>query len=108
VPLPYRIAHRIAVNRTIAGVHYPVDSAAGAMLGRAIGEAILALAITKRPRKVFDFGSSLKLVGSEPHQTEDFTLAWFKNAPLLDDAGSTATLRLMKAAFQQAANEWGH
>lgn len=37
-------AHRIAVNRTIAGVHYPVDSAAGAVLGLTIAEAVAALA----------------------------------------------------------------
>ena len=28
-----RLASRIAVNRTIAGVHFPVDSAAGAVIG---------------------------------------------------------------------------
>lgn len=40
----FLMAHRIAVNRTVAGVHYPVDSAAGAALGCAIGSAVAALA----------------------------------------------------------------
>jgi hypothetical protein len=33
-----RQAHRVAVNRTIAGVHFPVDSAAGHMLGLTLAE----------------------------------------------------------------------
>ena len=32
-----RVANRIAVNRTIAGVHFPVDSAAGAVIGMTLG-----------------------------------------------------------------------
>lgn len=41
--LPYRIAHRIALNRVIAGVHFPIDIIAGAVVGIAIGEAFLHL-----------------------------------------------------------------
>jgi hypothetical protein len=35
------LAERIAVNRTVAGVHYPVDSWAGATLGRLVGQTVL-------------------------------------------------------------------
>lgn len=35
------LAERIAVNRTVAGVHFPIDSWTGAVLGTAVGRAVL-------------------------------------------------------------------
>ncbi|MGH1481713.1 MAG: phosphatase PAP2 family protein [Geminicoccales bacterium] len=37
-----RLASRIAVNRTIAGVHFPVDSIAGSLLGLTLGQYLVA------------------------------------------------------------------
>ena len=37
-----KLAERIAVNRTVAGVHYPIDTWCGAVLGRAVGQIVLA------------------------------------------------------------------
>jgi hypothetical protein len=37
-----RLASRIAVNRTVAGVHFPVDSAAGALLGLTLGNYLVS------------------------------------------------------------------
>lgn len=42
VVLLYKQAERIAVNRTVAGVHYPIDTWAGAALGEVVGQIILA------------------------------------------------------------------
>ncbi len=37
-------AERIAVNRTVAGVHFPIDTWAGAAIGELVGEIVLAMA----------------------------------------------------------------
>lgn len=50
------LAERIAVNRTVAGVHFPIDSWAGAALGTAVGRMILGrcgLAVP-RPSLTYD------------------------------------------------------
>ena len=37
-----RLAARVAVNRTIAGVHYPVDTAVGRLLGKSLADFFVA------------------------------------------------------------------
>jgi membrane-associated phospholipid phosphatase len=51
-----RIAERIAENRIIAGLHYPMDCMAGAILGLAVGEAVVnyALEAQKTPVRPID------------------------------------------------------
>jgi membrane-associated phospholipid phosphatase len=48
--LLYRLAARIADNRTIAGVHYPVDSAHGALLGLSVALAVVAHCLGGGPK----------------------------------------------------------
>ena len=38
----YRLACRVAINRTVAGLHFPADSAAGAVLGIQLGRYLMA------------------------------------------------------------------
>jgi hypothetical protein len=62
-----RLAHRIATNRTIAGVHFPTDSMAGAFLGISIGEFLVAkMSRSPDPVKSRTYDAQ--------HKNEDFTL----------------------------------
>ena len=44
-----RQAARIAINRTVAGVHFPVDSVAGAVLGLNLGEYFVKRCKMEKP-----------------------------------------------------------
>lgn len=69
----FRLATRIAVNRTIAGVHFPMDSAAGAVLGCAMGEHVFALAMGQANRTKLNFDTLADYA-------EDFSLDWLEQA----------------------------
>jgi membrane-associated phospholipid phosphatase len=51
VILLYRLAARIADNRTVAGVHYPVDSAHGALLGLGVTLALVGHCLGGGPER---------------------------------------------------------
>ncbi|MEM1374385.1 MAG: phosphatase PAP2 family protein [Pseudomonadota bacterium] len=48
--LMFKQAERIAQNRTVAGVHYPIDSYAGAFLGREVARIMVASAKARKNR----------------------------------------------------------
>jgi len=107
--MPFRIAHRIAVNRTVAGVHFPVDSAAGAQLGIQIGTAILGLLFgvdtTKADFKVAPGSGSAdgKFRKGDDFLLSDFpTHGWTNTGTDAPDAGMIASV------FADAVKaEWG-
>ena len=73
-----RLAARIAVNRTVAGLHFPVDSAAGRLLGTALGEFLVARATGTRVRERGFDGRLFEDPNGEPldfslHQSMDHT-----------------------------------
>ena len=100
--MPFRIAHRIAVNRTIAGVHFPVDSAAGAMLGVILGDALYSLCATPgdetrnwHPKPAETSKSS----SDAPVYTLDFPMAAASDSPLLTE-DQDFTLQWMNSVIE--------
>jgi PAP2 superfamily len=94
----FRLAHRIAVNRTVAGLHFPIDSAAGAVLGCAIGDAFCDLLEDGRVhRRAFD--------GNAPFG--DFQSDWLKRLPAPTEGKQAAEgPPLVKACWSKAKLEW--
>ena len=107
-----RMAERIAVNRTVAGVHFPVDSAAGMVLARTLAEFFLA-----RFAGQDVFGRSFdgrRFAGDfryEPiWEQSDVTSTGQSNAMLpicrFDNAWNVPVSPLLRHLWQQAQAEW--
>jgi len=101
-----RLAARIAINRTVAGVHFPVDSAVGRLLGTALGEFLVARSTgaSMRPR-----GFDGRLFVGTGNEAKDFSL----HDALDSGAGSVsgpavalAAAPLLAWLWQGAVQEW--
>jgi hypothetical protein len=103
-----RQAARIATNRVVAGVHFPVDSMAGRMLGVALGEYFVGrcLGSTSTMSRTFNAGYV------DSHPNADFN-PFSPNQTLSagtfysESAGGTVTQSLLMYQLWQAARrEW--
>lgn len=104
-PMSYRVAHRISANRTIAGVHFPVDSAAGAELGIAMGHAMLALMFGEDPVM-----TEFRAGEGEAHfkKNQDFLLSdLIYQSDKLEAIEKTAPQTLATIYGDQIKAEWG-
>ncbi|MEX1166179.1 MAG: phosphatase PAP2 family protein [Hydrogenophaga sp.] len=102
-----RLAARISVNRTVAGLHYPVDSAAGRLLGTALAEFIVARATGgKLHERGFD--------GSQYEDTGGAALDFSLHQPLDHDHGYSREAQataigqapLVAWLWKEAVKEW--
>ena len=107
----FRLAHRIASNRTVAGVHFPMDSAAGALMGCLLGEYIYGLAYGTTPNAAEGpFRGVITTSAPTDFQIDgDFTLDWLKTA-LPGDIALPAQVRPHPSIFgtfwAMAEKEW--
>jgi membrane-associated phospholipid phosphatase len=97
--MPYRVAHRIAVNRTVAGVHFPIDSAAGALFGCTIGDAICGVAAGQKKFAMRTFDAR--------GFSSDFVPKWLQGAIAAAGAvGPVACPEFLARHWAAARSEW--
>jgi hypothetical protein len=110
--MDFRIAARIAVNRTVAGVHFPVDSACGAALGLALAEHVAACCLgTACAGWTFDAAAFL---GDDPRAAdfhEGTPTDMIKGGSLKRDAAAAGLRRagepILRLLWKEAAAELG-
>jgi hypothetical protein len=100
-----RLAARIAINRTVAGVHFPVDSAAGAVLGLTLGHYFVKRAKGEASYDAYDFD------GSGYPQDQDFAWRDYYSVDTKSQLDSAAYVRkdarkALDAPGNSAALEW--
>ena len=105
-----RQAARIAVNRTVAGLHYPVDSAVGRLLGTTLGEFMVArcMGSSKLHQRGFD---GPKFHDAKGHAVDfDLRVSMADNKSgyyqLLSSAGAVAASPLLAFMWSKAVKEW--
>ena len=110
----FRMATRIAINRTVAGVHYPADSAAGAALGIQLGRWLHARATGGQIQPLRFHGTGWRLPTDE---ARDFHIGelidMFAGDPALTNIGAMVDVApaplwagMWQLAQQELADRW--
>jgi hypothetical protein len=104
-----RLAARIAVNRTVAGLHYPVDSAVGRLLGTALSAFMVARC---KGEKIHERGfDGAKFHGAKGHVIDfDPRVSMADNQSgyyeLFAGSHTVAASPLLQFMWGKAADEW--
>ncbi|MDD9923605.1 MAG: phosphatase PAP2 family protein [Boseongicola sp.] len=104
--MPFKVAHRVATNRSVAGVHFPIDSAAGAAIGCALGEAIYLLATNPNES---EWPPEITVSFAEQADTDppfDLTFDWLADTLADDVQGDTPHTDILGTYWSKAAAEW--
>lgn len=110
-----RLAERIATNRVVAGIHFPVDNVAGHALGKSLAEYLRHLADPEsmkgwQARTVVDPSKALLDSEFDPFQREGSLTqspdADYNNAESADKESTQVNLSLWPWLWQQARAEW--
>jgi hypothetical protein len=104
--MAFRLAHRIASNRSVAGVHFPVDSAAGAIIGCLMGDALYRVATGATDWPDMQEISFAPVPDSDP--PFDLTLRWLRDQLPADAAGGSSPdqTSIFGKLWKEAAEEW--
>lgn len=106
----FRMAERIAANRVVAGVHFPIDSAAGALLGLTIADHVASLGMgavldAVVPARTFKAVEEVT-TKTQFAQGEDFSLPWLAQAQPKQSPGTATPSAEFQALWRKANAEW--
>ncbi len=108
-----RQAARVAINRTVAGVHFPVDSAAGQLLGLTLGEYFVHRATNAAAYDAWQFDGTFYVNNADFNwrllydtQNDQRTDPSPDFAVPLDTQPAVAQADLLNQLWQWAQAEW--
>ena len=101
----YRQAHRIAENRVVAGLHFPVDSIAGKLLGQRLGHYFVSQCIGSKGSQAATFSG--EQVPGEAEPSADVRYGTDPGTSLgADSKAPTKPNAILAKAWSLAAKEW--